>query len=82
MNKQHILFHLGEAKDELDRTIRELNQTPEYDYGEYVIAMAHLYHHLNTAWNGRDASPERAKACSEEDFRNWRQFPQDIDMSA
>jgi hypothetical protein len=81
MNRDWILFHLQEAHEELTRTIHEMEQDPEYDFGEYVVAMTHLYHHLNTAWNSRDASPERVKACSEEDFEKWRQFPSDVDMS-
>jgi hypothetical protein len=82
MNKDHILFHLREAHEELTHTIQEIEQDPEYDIGEYIVAMMHLYNHINTAWNGRDASPERAQACTEEDFVRWRQFPSDIDMSA
>jgi hypothetical protein len=30
--------------------------------------MAHLYHHLNTAWNARESSEERARVCSQEDY--------------
>jgi hypothetical protein len=40
--------------------------------------MEHLYHHLNTAWNARDESPEGVAATSEEDFQRWRQFPEDL----
>jgi hypothetical protein len=44
--------------------------------------MEHLYHHVNTAWNARDSSAERADACSQEDFDCWRQFPQDIEFTS
>lgn len=81
MNKEWVLFHLKEAHDELNNTIQEIEQVPDYDYGEYIVAMMHLYHHLNTAWNSRDVSPQRAEACTEEDFSHWRQLPADIDMS-
>src|SRR5207245_9495991 len=81
MNKDHVLFHLQEAREELDRTIRDLRENPGYDYGEFVVAMTHLYHHVNTAWNARDVSHERAETCSEDDFRQWRQFPTDPDVS-
>jgi hypothetical protein len=40
-------------------------------------AMTHLCEHVNTACNARDASQERAEACSEEDFAAWNQFPAD-----
>jgi hypothetical protein len=29
MNRDAILFHLGEAKEELDRTISEIEQDPD-----------------------------------------------------
>ena len=75
MNKENILFNLREAKEELDRTIDKLGNKTDYDYEEYLVAMTHLYHHINTAWNARDVDEKRAKACSEEDFQKWRRFP-------
>ncbi len=81
MNKDYVLVQLREAREELERTIRELREDPDYDYGEFVVAMTHLYHHVNTAWNARDVSHERAETCSENDFRQWRQFPTDLDVS-
>ena len=80
MNRDHTLWHLHEAVEELQRTIHEIEIGPEYGYGEFSVAMQHLYHHLNTAWNARDESPERVRACSDTDFVRWRQFPQDIDL--
>lgn len=81
MNKEYILFHLSEALEELSRTINEIKTDKEYGQEEYSVAMQHLYNHVNTAWNARDASESRAAECSEEDFYKWRQFPVDIDMS-
>ena len=75
MNRDHTLFHLREAREELNITITEIEQDAEYDYPDLVVAMNHLYHHLNTAWNGRDATPEAHEDCSEENFNSWRKFP-------
>ena len=80
MNRDWILFNLREAAEELARTISDIEASPDYDYGEFSVAMQHLYQHVNTAWNGREASPERSAACSEDDFNVWRQFPNDIPM--
>ncbi len=80
MNKDHVLFHLREARAALDATIREIEGEANYDYPEFVVDMTHLFHHVNTAWNSRDASPERCERCFEEDFSAWRQFPKDLDM--
>jgi hypothetical protein len=80
MNREWVLFNLREAADELSRTISEIETTREYDHADLSVAMQHLYHHVNTAWNARDASAERVNACSEEDFNAWRQFPNDMEI--
>ena len=53
MNRDHTLFHLREVAEELQRTIADIEANPTYDYAEFWVAMQHLYHHLNTAWNAR-----------------------------
>ena len=78
MNREHTLRHLHEAAEELQRTIHEIEDELEYGNGEFSVAMQHLYHHLNTAWNARDESPECVRTCSDADFVRWRQFPQNI----
>ncbi len=80
MNRDAVLFHLREAKEGLDRTIEEIERDQNYDCGEFVVAMSHLYHHLNTAWNGKDASAERHRECAQRDFDAWRKFPSDADL--
>ena len=80
MNLQNMLFHLKEAKEELDNTIEEIEKNKDYEYGEFVVAMSHLYNHLNTAWNSRDATTQEAEECSEENFKKWRKFPKDEEL--
>ncbi|HXX76767.1 MAG TPA: hypothetical protein VEI50_16675 [Nitrospiraceae bacterium] len=79
MNRVAVLFHLREAKEELDRTIAEIANDSTYDFEVFQIAMSHLYHHLNTAWNGRDASAEQHRECAQSDFDAWRKFPRNAD---
>jgi len=80
MNRDAILFHLREAKEELDRTIAEIDTNLAYDFGEFRVGMGHLYHHLNTAWNGRDATREQHRDCAQKDFDVWRKFPENSDL--
>ena len=80
MNRDFVLFHLGEAEKAIRDTIAEIKAHPDYDYGEYRVDMEHVYHHVNSAWNARDASEAAAKECSEADFSRWRQFPTDIEL--
>jgi len=78
MNREWVLHHLSEASEELQRTIDEIRESEDYDVGEFTVAMAHLYHHLNTAWNSRDASADRVRNVSDQDFKSWSAFPRDI----
>ena len=80
MNKEFVLFDLREALEELQRTINEIETDDDYGNEEFQVAMSHLYHHLNTAWNSRDASSERHIECSNEDFKQWRRFPKESDL--
>ena len=68
MNREHVLFHLQEAAEELTRTVSECESNSQYDIGEYFVAMQHLYHHLNMAWNGRYATKEEADPITDETF--------------
>jgi hypothetical protein len=64
----------------LTRTIAWLESDPGSSEIEFEIAMAHVYNHLNTAWNSRNVDDERTAACSDDDFYVWRAFPSDIQM--
>ena len=55
LNREWVLAHLKEAKEELDRTIDEIETDAEYDEDEFKIAIGHIYTHLNVAWNERKA---------------------------
>jgi uncharacterized protein YfbU (UPF0304 family) len=80
MNRDYILYNLKEAKEALDKLIDDLENDAEYDNGNFIIDIQHIYHHINTSWNSRDSSAEQSIACSEKDFEKWRQFPVDIYM--
>jgi len=78
MNVEYVLWNLREAAEELTRTIQEIERDPNFGQPELLVAMTHLYHHLNTAWNARHATAEQAATCTQQDFDRWRQFPRDI----
>lgn len=61
MNKDFVLFNLREAHESLQRIIKDIESQPDYDYGEYIVEMTHLYHHVNTAWNAQNINQERVK---------------------
>ena len=47
-----VCFHLREAQEHLNRMIVEINND-EVDPEGFAMDMAHLYHHINSAWNSR-----------------------------
>jgi hypothetical protein len=81
MNKRVVSFHLREASEELNRTLAEVEGGDEYDVEELRVAMGHLYHHLNTAWNGRDQTDEQFKKCTDKDFQQFRKFPTEAELN-
>jgi hypothetical protein len=80
MNREWVLFNLRQAQEELERTVREIEGHPDYDQGEFLVALSHAYHHINTAWNAREAAAAEVEMCNESDFYRWRQFPTDIEL--
>jgi hypothetical protein len=81
MNKDFILFHLTEAANAIRNTIDKIKSDPEYEYGSYRVDIEHIYHHVNSAWNAKDATDAAVKKCSQEDFDRWRQFPDPSEFS-
>tara|TARA_B110001452_G_C15083414_1_gene377996 strand:+ start:511 stop:759 length:249 start_codon:yes stop_codon:yes gene_type:complete len=81
MNKEWVLFHLKEALEEVEDTIKDIESDESYDESEFSIGMTHLYHHVNTAWNSRSSKDEEARESNDANFEKWRKFPIDIDMS-
>jgi hypothetical protein len=77
MNKEWIAVHIQEALEELRRTLEELSSA-EFGYPEFSIAMSHAYHHLNTAWNSRDAAPQTINQAGDVEFYRWRAMPTDL----
>ncbi|HAE99792.1 MAG TPA: hypothetical protein DCO68_01065 [Methylophilaceae bacterium] len=82
MNKDYLLFHLKEALEELSRTVGECETDPSYSESELSVAMQHLYHHLNTAWNTHNLSPEKIDKASDQDFNLWGSYPSDLETLA
>ena len=75
MNKEWIAFHLKEAAEQLQETVKSLSSESDYSYGEFVVDMSHLYHHINTAWNSRDASADAVANHTDADYDEWQKMP-------
>lgn len=80
MNRDQVLLHLTEAREAIERTIGAIRASPDYDNSGYWVDMQHIYHHLNTAWNSRDATAHEVASASDTDFNRWSAFPIDLPM--
>jgi hypothetical protein len=83
MNKDYVLYNLKEAEEALGSMIADIQSNRAFDDPEFNVELTHVYHHLNTAWNARNATKAATDECSEENFAKWRQFPtEDICLDA
>jgi hypothetical protein len=80
MNRNVVLFHLREAAYQLKNTIQELESKPDYGREEFQVEVGHVYHHLNTAWDGRDQTDAQFEKCTDEDFERFRRFPLESEL--
>lgn len=75
MNREFVLLHLREAAEELARTVNSIETDPEYDSGLFLVAMQHVYHHANSAWNGQDLAELRATNLTDQSWSRLGEFP-------
>ena len=80
MNRNVVLFHLREAAQQLNETIQSLASDGAYGAEEFQVEMGHLYHHVNTAWNGRHQTEEQFRKCTDADFAQFRKFPNQSEL--
>jgi len=74
----NVVFVKGE---QLNETIQCLSSDGEHGVEEFQVDMEHLYHHLNTAWNGRDQTDEQHRQCTDADFARFRRFPKEDEFA-
>ena len=77
MKKEYALFNLAEAKQAIEQLMEEMASDPEYDYGNYVVDMQHIYWHINSTWNGRDFD-STCTELTDEMYEAFIQFPADM----
>jgi hypothetical protein len=75
----YTLWNLKEAAEQLARIVASLESGDTEEFNPANVDL--LYHHLNTAWNARDATAKQVEECSEADFFAWRRFPEDLPLN-
>ena len=77
--KAAILYNLEDAQEELAQIMGEmLRSQAEVDETEFKVRMAHVYSHLNIAWNMRNVSETDLESADGEQMNAWSRFPTDL----
>ncbi len=72
---ENITYNLEDALEELQRLYGSISPNDQPDEIEFRIAMQHIYHHLNFAWNTRHIP---IAEMTKEQFDEWGKFPTDL----
>ncbi|WP_444913508.1 hypothetical protein [Microbulbifer sp. TRSA007] len=73
-----LMSELEDAQEHLGDLIKEMGSKGSVDIEGYSIDIAHIYAHLNRAWNSRDFKGE----MSESQWEEFRSFPSDLEPIA
>jgi hypothetical protein len=76
--RAYIAWNLQDAIEALSEIIEGMRPNAEIDEAEFSVRMAHLYGHLNTAWNVRNMSASDIDSTGGEKLDEWKKFPKDI----
>ncbi|MCD9185866.1 MAG: hypothetical protein LUM44_05505 [Pyrinomonadaceae bacterium] len=70
---------MSDAKEDLEEIIEMFDPQKEfYEEEEFKVRMAHLYRHLNSAWNRRNITAEQLENADGMKTNIWGEFPKDI----
>jgi len=69
-----LAYDLQDAHEHLGRLMEDMTNNPEFGEIEYSIQMAHIYAHLNRAWNARNLEA----GYTPKQMEKLSQFPKDI----
>jgi hypothetical protein len=76
MNNKIISSNIEEALEELEKIKNEL-EIKTLSEVNFQIKLHHVYHHLNMAWNVRNAKTEQYRNMTDDDFKKWSSYPKD-----
>ena len=78
MNERFIQSNVKEAHEELSGLLQLLASGIPLDFETYHAALAHAYHHLNLAWNGRNMSDKDWKEYTDKMAVVLKALPTDL----
>ena len=73
-----LQYELADAQEGIASLLRDMAEDKELSEIEFSIHMAHIYGHLNRAWNGRNATDQQWQAAKLPDV--WSNLPTGTDL--
>lgn len=73
-----IAYDLQDASEELVELLKLIEPHKEIDEDEFNVRFAHLYSHLNAAWNVRNLSSDDLESANGKQLDLWTEFPTDL----
>jgi hypothetical protein len=77
---ENISYNLEDALEELQKLDGLISSGNMPDEIEFQIAMQHIYHHLNFAWNTRHDPIENYTDLTQDQFVKKGWFPEDLEL--
>ena len=72
---------LEDAYEHLGDLIKEMQKDGRVDSESYAVDVAHVFAHLNRAWNSREFLGEMGE-MGEKQWEEYRSFPNDLEPIA
>jgi hypothetical protein len=74
-----MIYNLEDMAEQIDIAISRLQEDESFDNERLEVHFGDLYHHLNTAWNGRYRRGNYQETQTDSEFFKDRQMPEDFD---
>jgi hypothetical protein len=83
MTKDYVVlaqigYDLQDASEELSKITEMMHPNKEIDEDAFNVRMAHLYSHLNAAWNIRNLTGDDLECADGNKIDSWKEFPKDL----
>jgi hypothetical protein len=75
LNRDWILSNLKIANEQMTEIIKEIETNSDFNDGDFIGPISHLYQHINTVWNSRYESESAVMECTQEDHDKWGKLP-------
>jgi hypothetical protein len=79
VNRALMAYDLADAKEQLDEIVERFTPGAEIDEHDFRVWFAHLYGHLNSAWNARNCTAQDRDLADGKQLDTLKQFPTDIE---